>query len=107
MLGRLRSHFGAINVSAGRVSVIASAKTALLGGAMISAITLSSCGSVEPGLHRETQHLPVEEGFFSGTDGLQLFYRKVGTGADTAVFLHGGPANMSDGGYSLDGLAPV
>ena len=92
-------------MSAGRVSVFASTKTARLVGAMISAVTVSSCGSVEPGLHRETQHLTVEEGFFPGAGGLQLFYRKVGTGAETAVFLHGGPANMSDGGYSLDALA--
>jgi proline iminopeptidase len=48
---------------------------------------------------------PVEEGYFVGADGVRLFYRKVGRGAETAVYLHGGPWNMSDGGYDLDELA--
>jgi len=47
----------------------------------------------------------VEEGYFAGADGVRLFYRKVGRGAETAVYLHGGPWNMSDGGYDLDELA--
>jgi proline iminopeptidase len=47
----------------------------------------------------------VEEGYFTGADGIRLFYRKVGQGAETAVYLHGGPWNMSDGGYELDELA--
>jgi len=47
----------------------------------------------------------VEEGYFAGADGVRLFYRKVGVGAETAVYLHGGPWNMSDGGYDLDELS--
>ena len=42
---------------------------------------------------------------FRGADGIQLFYRKVGTGNSTAVYLHGGPLSLADGGYSLDALA--
>jgi proline iminopeptidase len=48
---------------------------------------------------------PVEEGYFAGAEGVRLFYRKVGCGAETAVYLHGGPWNMSDGGYEFDELA--
>jgi pimeloyl-ACP methyl ester carboxylesterase len=47
----------------------------------------------------------VEEGLFPGADGVKLFYRKVGTGPETAVYLHGGPLNLADGGYALDALA--
>jgi len=47
----------------------------------------------------------IEEGFFPGADGVRLFYRKVGTAVETAIYLHGGPADMSDGGYELDALA--
>lgn len=47
----------------------------------------------------------VVEGYFSGVDSVQLFYRKVGTGASAAVYLHGGPMNLADGGYEWDALA--
>jgi proline iminopeptidase len=47
----------------------------------------------------------IEEGYFPGEGGVRLFYRKVGSGSETAVYLHGGPADMSDGGYELDALA--
>lgn len=47
----------------------------------------------------------VEKGYFAGADGVRLFYRKVGRGEETTVYLHGGPWNMSDGGYDLDELA--
>jgi proline iminopeptidase len=47
----------------------------------------------------------VEEGFFNGADGIRLFYRKVGAGPETAVYLHGGPSSLADGGYELDALA--
>lgn len=53
----------------------------------------------------EAHQPPIEEGYFPGADGVRLFYRKVGTGPETAVFLHGGPWDMSDGGYELDELA--
>jgi len=47
----------------------------------------------------------IEEDYFPGADGVRLFYRKVGSGSETAIYLHGGPADMSDGGYELDALA--
>jgi proline iminopeptidase len=47
----------------------------------------------------------IEEGYFTGADGVRLFYRKVGSGSETAVYLHGGPSDMHDGGYELDALA--
>ena len=53
----------------------------------------------------EANQPPIEEGYFPGADGVRLFYRKVGTGPETAVYLHGGPWDMSDGGYELDELA--
>lgn len=46
----------------------------------------------------------VEEGYFTGSDGNQLYYRKVGAGRPTLVYLHGGPWNMNDGGYEIDRL---
>lgn len=38
----------------------------------------------------------TEEGYFSGADGVRLFYRKIGQGKKTVVLLHGGPgSNMN------------
>jgi len=48
----------------------------------------------------------VEEGYFIGADNVRLFYRKVGTGDEVVVFLHGGPGvDIHDGGYLMDPLA--
>jgi proline iminopeptidase len=48
----------------------------------------------------------VVEGYFNGADGVRLFYRKVGTGPKTVVFLHGGPGlGIGDGGYDMEPLA--
>ena len=46
----------------------------------------------------------AEEGYFTGSDGNRLFYRKLGAGQPTLVYLHGGPINMNDGGYEIDRL---
>lgn len=49
--------------------------------------------------------LPTTEGYIETDDRVRLFYRTVGTGGDTVVVLHGGPAlNM---GYFGDDLAPL
>jgi proline iminopeptidase len=49
---------------------------------------------------------PVSEGYFRGADGVRLFYRKVGTGKNTVVFLHGGPGlGINDGGHDMEPLA--
>lgn len=50
--------------------------------------------------------LSVREGFLSGAEGVQLFYRFVGESPNPIVFLHGGPGlGIDDGGYDLEGLA--
>ena len=36
---------------------------------------------------------PVEEGWFLSSDGTRIFYKKVGRGPATAVFVHGGPGS--------------
>jgi pimeloyl-ACP methyl ester carboxylesterase len=77
----------------------------MLLGAIFATTILSSCAAIETAQHPGAKPQTVEEGFFPGADGVQLFYRKVGTGGPTAVYLHGGPASLADGGYSLDALA--
>jgi proline iminopeptidase len=50
---------------------------------------------------------PVVEGYFPGADGVRLFYRRVGSGTNRVVFLHGGPGlGIGDGGYDMEPLAP-
>lgn len=63
---------------------------------------LSGCGEDDAPTQTST---PTEEGYFTGSDGNRLFYRRVGAGQPTAVYLHGGPINMNDGGYEIDRLA--
>ena len=77
----------------------------MLLGAMLAATILSSCTAIETAQHSRVEPQTVEEGFFPGADGVQLFYRKVGIGGPAAVYLHGGPTSLADGGYSLDALA--
>jgi proline iminopeptidase len=36
---------------------------------------------------------PVEEGWFLSSDGTRIFYKKVGSGPPTTVFVHGGPGS--------------
>ena len=51
-------------------------------------------------------NLPVKEGYFSGADNARLFYRVVGKGSKTIVFVHGGPGlGIDDGGYDLEAIA--
>ncbi len=46
------------------------------------------------------------EGYFSGADGVRLFYRKVGSGKNPIVLLHGGPgSNMNAVWLDLEPLA--
>jgi len=48
----------------------------------------------------------AEEGYFTGADNVRIYYRKLGTGNDFVVFLHGGPGlSMGDGGYAMRPLA--
>jgi len=49
---------------------------------------------------------PLKQGYFKGKDAVQLFYRVVGKGKDTIVFVHGGPGGgMDDGGLDIEFLA--
>jgi pimeloyl-ACP methyl ester carboxylesterase len=88
-----------------QLSTSATARPAMLLGAIAAATVLSSCGSMETARHSGAESQTVEEGFFPGAEGVQLFYRKVGIGSPPAVYLHGGPTSLADGGYSLDALA--
>src|SRR5688572_13583463 len=55
---------------------------------------------------KPSRYGPVSEGYFKGADGVRLFYRKVGKGKNTVVFLHGGPGlGIGDGGYDMEPLA--
>src|SRR4029434_887650 len=48
----------------------------------------------------------VDEGYFAGADGVRLLYRKVGTGNNLLVLLHGGPgSNMNAVWPDLEPLA--
>jgi proline iminopeptidase len=48
----------------------------------------------------------VVEGRFPGSGGTRLFYRKVGSGPKTVVFVHGGPgSNFRGAGDSIEALA--
>lgn len=49
--------------------------------------------------------VPVRDGYLAGADGVRLYYKTLGTGPDTVVFLHGGPG-MSMGYLDRD-LAPL
>jgi proline iminopeptidase len=44
----------------------------------------------------------VQEGWIRGADGVRLFYRLVGSGTDTVVFVHGGPGTGMREGYDLE-----
>jgi proline iminopeptidase len=48
----------------------------------------------------------IDQGYLTGADGVRLFYRKLGSGSDFVVFLHGGPGlSMHDGGSSIEPLS--
>jgi pimeloyl-ACP methyl ester carboxylesterase len=46
--------------------------------------------------------LSGQEGYFSGADGVRLFYRLMGTGRDTVVVIHGGPGTGMREGLELE-----
>lgn len=51
-------------------------------------------------------HLSLKQGYYQGKDGVQLFYRIIGSGKDTIVFVHGGPGlSMDDGALNIEMLA--
>jgi proline iminopeptidase len=46
-----------------------------------------------------------EDGHFTGADGVRLFYRKLGSGTDVVVILHGGPGGTMRNGEEMAPLA--
>lgn len=51
-------------------------------------------------------NLKIKQGYYRGKDSVQLFYRIVGSGKDTVVFVHGGPGlSMEDGALNIEMLA--
>ncbi|MDQ3820367.1 MAG: alpha/beta hydrolase [Acidobacteriota bacterium] len=51
-------------------------------------------------------NLPTIEGYFTGADNVRLFYRVVGAGKQTIVFVHGGPGlGIEDGALDLEAVA--
>lgn len=49
---------------------------------------------------------PVQDGWLTGADGVQLRFQVVGTGKDTVVMLHGGPVLFSSS-YLVKDFAPL
>ncbi len=47
----------------------------------------------------------AKDGFLESSNGVQLFYRLLGSGSDTVVVIHGGPGLTMD--YFLEDLAPL
>src|SRR5689334_13687088 len=77
----------------------------MLGICCAATASLSQTPSNSPLTLPSYQNLPASEGYFSGADGVRLFYRVVGSGKPV-VFVHGGPAlGFADGGYNLEPLA--
>ncbi len=56
----------------------------MTGAALVVAALLASPSAAAP---------PVEEGWFLSSDGTRIFYKKVGRGPATAVFVHGEPGS--------------
>ena len=69
--------------------------------AALAAVSLSALWLLPKPGHAQV----TEEGYLTGSDGNRLFYRKLGVGHPTLVYLHGGPINMNDGGYEIDRLS--
>jgi proline iminopeptidase len=71
-----------------------------------AALLILLCCTIALAQTRPSRYGPVSEGYFRGADGVRLFYRRVGTGESTIVFLHGGPGlGINDGGYDMEPLA--
>ena len=74
-----------------------------LSAALISATAVAiatGCATISP------SHEVVAEGVVRGSDGVRLFYKKIGDGKPVAVLLHGGPgSNMNAVWPDLEPLA--
>src|SRR5215207_10097502 len=48
---------------------------------------------------------PTTEGYFTGADGVRLFYRRFGHGKSVVVLIHGGPGGDMSNGWEMQPLA--
>lgn len=55
-------------------------------------VLISACDTVKRSVPVPPR-LTEKQGYFPGADGVRLFYRRVGTGREAIVYLHGGPAS--------------
>lgn len=67
----------------------------------LAAVLTAACGTDSP----PDRGSPPTEGYVESSDGVQLYYRTLGSGADTVVALHGGPG--FDMGYLAPDLKPL
>lgn len=78
------------------------------------ALGLAACDQTEPFAPSEAPrasevaaiNAPVQEGWLTGADGVQLRFQVVGSGRDTVVVLHGGPVLFSSS-YLVKDFAPL
>lgn len=57
-------------------------------------------------IKKDQRRYPEVQGYITTTDGVRLYYRKLGNGRNAVVFLHGGPGlSMRDGGMAMEPLA--
>ena len=85
-------------------------RTSRIAALLILFATINAFGPTSVRANHERDTLksgsPVSEGYFKGADGVRLFYRKVGRGPQTVVFLHGGPgSNFRGSGDYMEALA--
>lgn len=73
--------------------------------AFLAAPLVLACGPSRQDLGRRSLGFRVADGYLSGSGGVQLYYRLLGSGSDTVVVVHGGPgAGM---GAILPHVAPL
>ena len=68
---------------------------------LVALLALASCEAIRPSMKTTA----TEEGFVDAGAGVRLGYRKVGSGTETIIVLHGGPGFTMD--YLADDLAPL
>jgi proline iminopeptidase len=70
------------------------------------ALLLLACAAHAAVPLRPATALRVVESFFTTSDGVRLFVRRVGNGPQLVMYLHGGPGgHIADAGYALEPLA--
>jgi proline iminopeptidase len=77
----------------------------LLAACQGDALTAPSATALNDQSGAFSYEIPSRDGYLTGADGVQLYYKVLGTGRDTVVVLHGGPG-MSMGYLDRD-LAPL